>query len=60
MANIAFQLWSDVVHWFENADTRQMRYSLEALRILGRSGRIVRFMSGIKKYDDFTSGVSET
>ena len=24
--NIAFQLWSDVVDWNENTDTRQMRY----------------------------------
>ena len=38
MTNIAFQLWSDVVHWSENADTRQLSYSLETLKFfLGRN-----------------------
>ena len=30
--NIAFQLWCDVVDWYENIDTRQMRYSPKTLQ----------------------------
>lgn len=30
--NIAFQLWCDVVDWYENSDTRHMRYSPETLQ----------------------------
>ena len=50
MTNIAFQLWSDVVQWFGNTDTRQMRYSQESLKFfwVGKKlfdGRFVRFMS---------------
>ena len=48
--NIAFQLWCDVVDWYENTDTRQMRYSPETLQFfwVGKNifgGRFIRFMS---------------
>ena len=51
--NIAFQLWCDVVDWYENTDTRQMRYSPETLQFfwVGKKlfgGRFIRFMSGMK------------
>lgn len=30
--NIAFLLWCDIINWFDNTDTRQMRYSPECLQ----------------------------
>ena len=51
--NIAFQLWCDVVDWYENTDTRQMRYSPETLQFfwVGKKlfgGRFIRFMCEMK------------
>ena len=51
--NIAFQLWCDVVDWFDNSDTRQMRYAPETMQfywvgIKLFGGRFIRFMSSMK------------
>ncbi|XP_045178040.2 uncharacterized protein LOC123538138 [Mercenaria mercenaria] len=61
MRNIAFLLWCDVVRWFENSDTRQMRYSPECLQFfwVGKKlfgGRFVRFMSGMKSETQLLKG----
>ena len=50
LTNIAFQLWCDVVDWYEKSDTRQMRYSPETLQFfwVGKKlfgGRFIRFMN---------------
>ena len=50
--NIAYHLWPDVVKWFKQEDTRQMRYSEETMQFfwLGRKvfgGKFIRFMSGL-------------
>ena len=51
--NIAFQLWCDVVDWFDNSVTRQMRYAPQTMQFcwVGKKlfgGRFIRFMSGMK------------
>lgn len=61
--NIAFQLWCDVVDWYGNADTRQMRYSPDTLQFfwVGKKlfgGRFIRFMSGMKNETQQLSGSS--
>ena len=57
--NIAFELFLDIVEWFDKDESRQMRYS--QLFWLGRKlfgGRFIRFMSGPKNESDILTGSS--
>ena len=55
--NIAFELFLDIVQWFDKDESRQMRYSPSTLQFfwLGRKlfgGCFIRFMSGPKNESD--------
>jgi hypothetical protein len=59
--NIAFELFLDIVQWFDKDDSRQMRYSPSTPQFfwLGRKlfgGRFIRFMSGPKNESDILTG----
>jgi hypothetical protein len=59
--NIAFELFLDIVEWFDKDESRQMRYSPSTLQFfwLGRKlfgGRFIRFMSGPKHESDILTG----
>ena len=61
--NIAFELFVDIVGWFDKDESRQMRYSPSTLQLcwLGRKlfgGRFIRFMSGPKHESDILTGSS--
>ena len=61
--NIAFELFLDIVEWFDKDESRQMRYSPSTLQFfgLGRKlfgGRFIRFMSGPKNESDILTGSS--
>jgi hypothetical protein len=61
--NIAFELFLDIVGWFDKDESRQMRYSPSTLQFfwLGRKlfgGRFIRFMSGPKHESDILTGSS--
>jgi hypothetical protein len=61
--NIAFELYLDIVEWFDKDESRQMRYSPSTLQFLwlGRKlfgGRFIRFMSGPKHESDILTGSS--
>jgi hypothetical protein len=61
--NIAFELFLDIVEWFDKDESRQMRNSPSTLQFfwLGRKlfgGRFIRFMSGPKHESDILTGSS--
>ena len=61
--NIAFELFLDIVEWFDKDESRQMRNSPSTLQFfwLGRKlfgGRFIRFMSGPKRESDILTGSS--
>ena len=61
--NIAFELFLDIVEWFDKDESHQMRYSPSTLQFfwLGRKlfgGRFIRFMSGPKHESDILTGSS--
>ena len=61
--NIAFELFLDIVEWFDKDESRQMRYSPSTLQFfwLGRKlfgGRFIRFMSSPKHESDILTGSS--
>ena len=61
--NIAFELFLDIVEWFDKGESRQMRYSPSTLHFfgLGRKlfgGRFIQFMSGPKNESDILTGSS--
>ena len=61
--NIAFELFLDIVEWFDKDESRQMRYSPSTIQFvwLGRKlfgGRFIRFMSGPKHESDILTGSS--
>ena len=61
--NIAFELFLDIVEWFDKGESRQMRYSPSTIQFLwlGRKlfgGRFIRFMSGPKHESDILTGSS--
>ena len=61
--NIAFELFLDIVEWFDKNESRQMRNSPSTLQFfgLGRKlfgGRFIRFISGPKHESDILTGSS--
>ena len=61
--NIAFELFLDIVEWFDKNESRQMRNSPSTLQFfgLGRKlfgGRFIRFMSDPKHESDILTGTS--
>ena len=61
--NIAFELFLDIVGWFDKDESRQMRYSPSTLQFfwLERKlfgGRFIQFMSGTKNESDILTGSS--
>jgi hypothetical protein len=58
--NIAFELFLDIVEWFDKDESLQMRYSPSTLHFvwLGRKLFGGRFMSGPKNESDILTGCS--
>ena len=61
--NIAFELFLEIVEWFDKDESRQMRFSPSTLQFfwLGRKlfgDRFIRFMSGSKHESDILTGSS--
>ena len=54
--NIAFELFLDIVEWFDKDESPQMRYSPSTRKLF--SGRFIRFMSGPKHESDILTGSS--
>ncbi|WAR15144.1 hypothetical protein MAR_005249, partial [Mya arenaria] len=62
--NIAFLLWSEIVHWFDQPNTSRMRYCDDTKqfwktgwRLFG--SRFVHFMSGFKNKNEIMQGISQ-
>jgi hypothetical protein len=63
MNNIAFELFLDIVEWFDKNESRQMRNSPSTLQFfwLGRKlfgGGFILFISGSKHESDILTGSS--
>ena len=60
--NIAFELFLNIVEWFDNDESRQMRYSPSTLQFLWLVRKLFggRFMSGPKHESDILTGSSTT
>ena len=61
--NIAFELFLEIVEWFDKDESRQMRFSPSTLQFfwLGRKvfgDRFIRFISGSKHESDILTGSS--
>ena len=60
--NIAFELFLNIVEWFDKDESREMRYSPSTLQFLWLVRKLFggRFMSGPKHESDILTGSSTT